>query len=114
MPFDSYESLPQLEPRNSYSLASNLALCIPLMGAKPGSKGVTDLEALTKADQFRRQKYGDRAVDLLRRAVRGGFADLELLESDPDLDPLRNRPDFQELIKTLEKQAEAAEAASAG
>ena len=103
---NSYESLPQLDPRNKYSLACNIALCIPLIGAKPGSKGAYDLDALTRADKFRRQKYGDRAVDLLRRAVKGGFANLEILESDNDLDPLRDRPDFQELIKELEKQAE--------
>jgi serine/threonine protein kinase/tetratricopeptide (TPR) repeat protein len=104
---DSYESLPQLDPRNSYNLACNVALCIPLIGAKPGSKGVYDLDALTKADRFRRQKYGDRAVELLLRAVQGGFADLEILESDTDLDPLRDRPDFQELIKKLEKESAA-------
>ncbi len=106
-PFNSYESLPQFDPRNCYGLACNFALCIPLIGAKPGSKGAYDLDVLTRDDRFRRQKYGDRAVELLRRAVKGGFPDLEILESDNDLDPLRDRPDFQELIKKLEKESAA-------
>ena len=62
---------------------------------------------MTKDERFRRKLYGDRAVDLLRRAVKGGFADVEVLQSDTDLDPLRDRPDFQELIKTLEKELAA-------
>jgi tetratricopeptide (TPR) repeat protein len=102
---DSYESLAELDPRNSYGLARNIALGLRLIGAQPGSKGVSDPETLSKSDRFRRQKYGDRAVELLRRAIKGGFANLEMLESDPDLDPLRERPDFRELIKTLEKES---------
>ena len=60
---------------------------------------------LSKGDRFRREKYGDRAIELLRRAVRGGFLNLEVLQSDTDLDAIRGRADFQDLVKEVEKQS---------
>ncbi len=96
---DLYESLPEIDPRNYYNLACNVALCIPLIGARPGSSEAVDPESLSKGDRFRRQKYGDRAMELLRRAVRGGLVNLEILQSDTDLDAIRSRTDFEELIR---------------
>ena len=104
---DLYESLPQLDPRNSYNLACNVALCIPLIGAPNGSEGILDAAGLSKDDQARRKRYGDRALEVLRRATRGGFLNLEILQSDTDLDPLRDRPDFQALIQEVEKKPAA-------
>jgi eukaryotic-like serine/threonine-protein kinase len=98
---DVLESLSELDPRNSYSLACNLALCIPLIGAESGTQGTLKTDKLSKGDRFRREKYGDRAVPLLRRAARGGSLNLEALESDSDLDALRARTDFQDLIKEV-------------
>jgi eukaryotic-like serine/threonine-protein kinase len=102
---DLLEGLPELDARNSYNLACNLALCIPLIGAPEGTQGVHDPEALTKDDQLRRRLYGDRAIDVLRRAVRGGFLNTDVLLSDPDLAAIRGRDDFQEIVKEIEKQA---------
>jgi serine/threonine protein kinase/tetratricopeptide (TPR) repeat protein len=102
---DLLEGLPDLDPRNSYNLACNLSLCIPLIGAKPGTQGVDDEEALTKGDQVRRKVYGDRAIEVLRRAVRGGFLNAEILQSDPDLAALRDREDFRRIVEDVEKQA---------
>ncbi len=102
---DLYESLPELDPRNSYNLASNIALCIPLMGAKNGTQGTLDADKVSKGDRFRREKYGDRAIQLLRRAIRGGFLKQEVLASDTDLDAIRSRTDFQDLLKEMEKQS---------
>ncbi len=42
-----------------------------------------------------------RAVELLRTAVAAGFCDAAQLETDPDLDSLRRRADFQELARSL-------------
>jgi len=47
------------------------------------------------------QKYAARAVDLLRRAVHKGYRDGKRLKTDPDLQPLNSRPDFQELLREL-------------
>lgn len=41
-------------------------------------------------------------MDALRRAVESGYGRMENLEHDSDLDGLRNRPDFQELIENLD------------
>jgi eukaryotic-like serine/threonine-protein kinase len=49
----------------------------------------------------RSRSYQGRAVDLLRRAVAMGFRELTQLAKDPDLDVLRDRPDFQLLIMDL-------------
>ncbi|MFI5459133.1 MAG: protein kinase [Isosphaerales bacterium] len=105
---DLYESIPNLDPRNSYSLACNLALCIPLIGTKNGSQGTLDTLKLSKGDQRRRQVYGDRAVEVLRRAVGGGFPTAETLQSDTDIDSIRDRADFQALIKDVEENSATA------
>jgi tetratricopeptide (TPR) repeat protein len=105
---DLYESIPNLDPRNDYNLASNLALCIPLIGTKNGSQGSLDAMKLSKGDQRRRQVYSDRAVEVLRRAVGGGFLNAEVLQSDTDIDSIRDRSDFQALIKDVEGNAATA------
>ena len=69
------------------------------------AQGVHDPETLTKADQILRRLYADRAIAVLRRAVRGGFLNADILLSDPDLASIRGRDDFQEIVKELEKQA---------
>jgi serine/threonine protein kinase/tetratricopeptide (TPR) repeat protein len=39
-----------------------------------------------------------KAVEAIRTAVREGFRDRVYLEDEPDLDPIRNRDDFQKLV----------------
>jgi TolB-like protein/tetratricopeptide (TPR) repeat protein len=41
----------------------------------------------------------DRALDLVREAVAVGFPDWELIRLDPDLEPLRDNPTFQEIVR---------------
>lgn len=48
----------------------------------------------------------DRAMDWLNKAVAAKFSDLPLMAKNRDLDSLRERPDFQELMAPLLKQAE--------
>jgi hypothetical protein len=43
----------------------------------------------------------DRAMEVLRGAVAAGYHDSARIRRDPDLDPLRSRPDFQLLIMDL-------------
>jgi tetratricopeptide (TPR) repeat protein len=49
-----------------------------------------------------KQEYADRAMGLLRQAVGAGYRDTARLRADPDLERLRGREDFQELIRQLE------------
>jgi hypothetical protein len=54
------------------------------------------------------REYADRAMELLRRAVAKGYgqpADLKHMKTDTDLDALRQREDFQKLLKDLEAKA---------
>jgi hypothetical protein len=48
-----------------------------------------------------RQAEADRAIQWLRRAIAAGYRKLALIQTDPDLDPLRSRPDFQLLMLDL-------------
>ena len=43
----------------------------------------------------------DTAMAVLRRAVAGGYRNVTWMQHDPDLDPLRARPDFQALMMDL-------------
>ncbi len=43
----------------------------------------------------------DRAFALLRQAIRDGFADPRTLGADPDLAPIRTRPEFTALTNAL-------------
>ncbi len=44
----------------------------------------------------------EKAVELLEKAIDGGWAYKEWLENDSDLDPLRDHPKFQSLIEKME------------
>jgi tetratricopeptide (TPR) repeat protein len=49
-------------------------------------------------------EYADRAVELLRKAVKAGWKDVAKLATDDDLSPLRERDDFKQLLAELEKK----------
>jgi serine/threonine-protein kinase len=77
-------------PAEQAATASDLALCIPLVG-KEGTP-------LTEAEQAERRRYADQAMELLRQACDAGFHDAEKLMNDANLEPLRTRDDFRELL----------------
>ena len=51
--------------------------------------------------------YTDRAVECLRKAKARGFADVVGLETDPDLEPIRDEPGFRALIAEFPRPAAA-------
>jgi tetratricopeptide (TPR) repeat protein len=51
----------------------------------------------------KKQEHADRAMELLQQAVKAGFTDAAHMAKDTDLDPLRDRDDFQELLDSLLK-----------
>ena len=53
----------------------------------------------------KKQAYADRAMDLLRKAVRAGYNDAAHMARDSDLDPIRGREDFKKLIEGLAKRS---------
>ncbi len=68
----------------------------------PASAGVPRLAA---ADMALIRDYTDRAIDCLRKAKAGGFADVVGLETDPDLEPIRDEPAFRALLAEFPRPA---------
>ncbi len=57
-----------------------------------------------KDDRALTDRYAASAVDLLRKAVKADFLGGELLRVEPDLDALRGRKDFMDLLRDLAKK----------
>jgi eukaryotic-like serine/threonine-protein kinase len=60
--------------------------------------------AAARQDAKQADRYAARAVALLLRAIQKGWNDAEHIGKDSDLDPLRQRDDFQKLIRDLEEK----------
>jgi serine/threonine-protein kinase len=84
-----------LSPFDLYNLSCGHAKLAEI-GASSGS-GMTPTE---------RQAEADRAMQWLNRAVAAGYRNLALMRTDPDLKPLRSRPDFRLLLMDLEFPSE--------
>ena len=52
----------------------------------------------------KKAEHADRAMELLQKAVKTGFKDVDNLKQDKDLDTLRERDDFKKLIDELQKK----------
>jgi eukaryotic-like serine/threonine-protein kinase len=87
------ERSPDVSPNVHYNLACAYAQC--------SNGGLQRAEDVTSAERAKRQTCADRAMAELRRAVAAGFVDVPLIRRDVDLDPLRPRRDFQELLMDL-------------
>ncbi len=60
------------------------------------------LSAITSGKEpAKKQEYADRAMELLLKAVKAGYADAAELAKDKDFDPLRERADFKKLLAEL-------------
>ncbi len=70
--------------------------------------GLGPLDKTVPADQVQRIRTAaaDRAMTVLRRAVAAGFNDVAHMRFHQNLDPLRARRDFQELLLDLEFPAD--------
>jgi serine/threonine-protein kinase len=89
----------EIDPLGFYDLACVRALCAGLVGAGRPEP--------TVEDQAGRQRYGDRALAALRDAVAGGFKSASMIETDPDFDAIRARPEFQAILAELKAQRPA-------
>jgi eukaryotic-like serine/threonine-protein kinase len=79
---------------DAYNAACFLSRCIPIVA----KHDKLDDKQRNEAVQF----YGDAAMKLLREAVSKGFKDVVHMKKDADLNPLRQREDFQKLVAELE------------
>ena len=49
-------------------------------------------------------EYRNRAIAMLRQSIQSGFSDKSQISQDPDLDPLRERDDFKQILAEVDKQ----------
>jgi tetratricopeptide (TPR) repeat protein/tRNA A-37 threonylcarbamoyl transferase component Bud32 len=84
---------PDVNPTTLYNLACAYALCST--AARGRDRGPAPAEAGGVS------WCADRAMAVLKRAVAAGYSDAPLMRRDVDLDPLRPRRDFQELLRDL-------------
>jgi serine/threonine protein kinase len=84
-----------VDPKNdNYHAATCLARCVAIVERND--------KTTTEERQELATKYGASAVKLLRQAVAVGFEDVQALKQNPALDPLRDRPDFQQMLAERE------------
>ena len=84
----------ELAPRNAFLLYN--AACVYAVTA--GDKSAADL---TPAERDRVAGYEDAALRCLKAAVAAGFADHEMIRTDPELAPVRSRPGYAEILRSL-------------
>ncbi len=85
-------------PADAYDAACALSVC----GTLVAEHDMLDDQQREEAVRF----YGDAAMRLLREAVSKGFADSDQVRENDDLDPLRQRDDFRELLEQLQRLGE--------
>ena len=56
-------------------------------------------DAVVKKEPTRANSYADRAIALLKQAISHGYSDYLHMETDSDLDPLRQHAGYKELLK---------------
>jgi thiol-disulfide isomerase/thioredoxin len=98
-------------------------LCEQLRRDRPNDAGITYNAACWLADAVRvvghrgdlpaeerkrlEDRYAAQAVAMLDKAIKEGYTDRAHIEADTDLDPLRQRKDFQEVMADLERHTAA-------
>src|SRR5262249_20360192 len=86
-----------------YEQAAFHALCADLAARISTRPAEEDLD--------RGRRHAEQAVVALREAVAGGFRNVAVLESDPDLGAIRSRDDFQTVLRGLKEKTRGAVAA---
>jgi tetratricopeptide (TPR) repeat protein len=87
-----WEKLHRTDPRSLYNAACYRAVTAAVLRASDKSPAAAQ-EARAEAD---------RAMDWLQQAIAAGYDNVALMKKDSDLDPLRDRADFQKLFAEQE------------
>jgi tetratricopeptide (TPR) repeat protein len=87
-----WEKLHRTDPRSLYNAACYRAVVAAVIRGSDKSPAAAQ-EARAEAD---------RAMDWLQQAIAAGYDNVALMKKDSDLDPLRDRANFQKLLAELE------------
>ncbi len=93
---EMWEKLKRTDPRSLYNAAEMRAVTAAVI-RRDRKVPQAESDRLAKAE-------ADRATAWLKQAVAAGFADVAYMKKDPNLDALRDRADFQELLRELESR----------
>src|SRR5262249_36693957 len=92
---ECYETAAGLLRSKKYALAAaNLQIAAEV---RPDSRGVF----YNLACCYSRLREKGKALEVLKKAIENGYADLHSLETDPDLDAIRSDPEFGRLLADL-------------
>jgi serine/threonine-protein kinase len=92
-----YKGIPPKEPEDLYFQACMKSTRAGLVG------NGQDEKTLSPADQSDRKRLADEALAVLRQAASQGYSNATRFRLDPALAPLRSRPEFEELLRSLER-----------
>jgi eukaryotic-like serine/threonine-protein kinase len=84
-------SIPPDLPDRLFILAMVRSLHVPLI-PEGGAEGMAQ-----------RREEGDKSIEALKQAVAMGFKNAVWLEDDPDLEPIRTRTAFRDLVRSLRR-----------
>jgi thiol-disulfide isomerase/thioredoxin len=73
----------------------------------PDEKNILALSRYAQARILARREKPEEAIASLKSAIEAGFDDYDALATDPDVESLRSREDFQALLKPIEEKARA-------
>jgi serine/threonine-protein kinase len=93
-----YTGIPPKAPEDIYFQACLKAMRAGLLGdgtAEPN---------LTADERTQQRRAADEAMERLGKAIAAGYCNVPLLTNDPPLAPLRSRPDFQDLLRSIERR----------
>jgi tetratricopeptide (TPR) repeat protein len=85
------------DPDNLFNVACCYALC---------SAAVTKGKKTAREKEQLRESFIDRAFRALQNAVAHGYQPLFNIETDPDLEPIRNSPQYLALLKELKQSVD--------
>jgi hypothetical protein len=72
------------------------------------ARGYAECAATTSDDPGTKRSYEEKAVAALQAAVAAGYKDVMILETSPDLQPIRELPEFKKLLERVKAPTDTA------
>ena len=92
------------DPRILRHAATGFSLCVAAVAHDKTE------DTLTDDDKKLQQEFADQAIETLRKCIAHGYKSWASIEYGPDLEPIRDREMFAELLQKLKESAVSSEA----